>query len=297
VESEGRGWSSGIEGDDLDNVVRLPREWIGPLEELVPIGPRADPSAEAARQNSDTASGRSELHEHAPRASASGSDQLDADSGTDCLTADAFWGAGSRALHQVVQLPHADQRLAERAAAPTGARDLTGRREVPGPRWHLTRSRLGLGCLACATVLVWTLVAVSTVADPSYAPNLKSHSSEPLGQALASLGGGTGHARGGEGRHASRRRAVVVHRTNPHRSTSRPGNASAHEAQVTAPSTITDASTGGAAGGTRTSAAKSTSTPTAGSTVKAGSIRSVGASSGAALAANGLPAPGGPPPP
>lgn len=293
MESEGRGWSSGIEGDDLDNVVRLPREWIGPLEDLVPIGPRADRTADAEDQVSDVASRGLELLERAPDGCAGSGREPDAGGAIDCLTADEFWGAGSRALHQVVQLPRTDQKSAGSTEETHATGDLLGGREAAGPG-RFTRSRVRLGCLACATVLIGTLAAVSTVADPSYAPNRKSQSSERLGRALASVGANARHTSSNAGR---RRRTVVVHRSNTHRSTLATGEASAHEAQVTSPSTITDASTGGAAGGTGTSAAKSTSTPTTGSTVTAGSTRSVGASSGAALAASGLPAPGGPPPP
>jgi hypothetical protein len=291
VESEGRGWSSGIEGDDLDNVVRLPREWIGPLEDLVPIGPRADRVADAEGE-SDVASGRLELLQQGPGASGHGSPDAGA---ADWLTADAFWGGGSRALHQVVQETRADDKSAERAPGADGTSGLTDPRGAAGSRL-LKRSRVGLGCLVGVTVLIGALAIVSTVADPSYAPSMKSQSSERRGQVLASVGGRARHASGIAGRHSSRRRTVGVHQSSPRRPASPTGLTSAHEAQAPSPSTITDASTGGAAGGTGTSAAKSTSTPTAGTTVTTGAARSVGASSGA-VAASGLPAPGGPPPP
>lgn len=67
---------------DEYNVVRLPREWLGPPEELVPIGPRADAAARAAE--GETASGS------LPPA------------------ADAFWSEDAAALHDAVQAPAVD---------------------------------------------------------------------------------------------------------------------------------------------------------------------------------------------
>ncbi len=60
--------------DTADNVVRFPRDWIGPLEELVPFGPSADRAAAV----------------EAPT-----------------LSADAFWGEDSGSLHAVMQAPRA----------------------------------------------------------------------------------------------------------------------------------------------------------------------------------------------
>ena len=59
-----------------ENVIRLPRDWLGPPEELVPIGPAA--RARAA--------------------------QRELDGGTP-PTADAFWSEDSAALHDAVQAP------------------------------------------------------------------------------------------------------------------------------------------------------------------------------------------------
>jgi hypothetical protein len=57
-------------------VIRLPREWLGPPEELVPIGPAARARA-AQREATDSTS----------------------------TTADAFWSEDSAALHDAVQAP------------------------------------------------------------------------------------------------------------------------------------------------------------------------------------------------
>jgi hypothetical protein len=61
---------------DEENVIRLPRDWLGPPEELVPIGPAA--RARAAQR---------ELNGHTPP------------------TADAFWSEDSAALHDALQAP------------------------------------------------------------------------------------------------------------------------------------------------------------------------------------------------
>ena len=72
-----------------ENVIRLPREWVGPLEELVPIGPGA--RARAA--------------------------QREAESGMP-TAADAFWSEDSAALHDAVQAPPGPAR--GRLDPPTG---------------------------------------------------------------------------------------------------------------------------------------------------------------------------------
>jgi hypothetical protein len=64
-------------GRSDENVIRLPRDWLGPLEDLVPIGPAAD-----ARRAADEP-----YAEEAPP------------------TADAFWTEDSAALHTAVQAP------------------------------------------------------------------------------------------------------------------------------------------------------------------------------------------------
>jgi hypothetical protein len=63
-----------------ENVVRLPRDWLGPREELVPIGPEAR-----------------------ARAAGLGLDDLPP-------TADAFWTEDAAALHDAVQGPSVDDR-------------------------------------------------------------------------------------------------------------------------------------------------------------------------------------------
>lgn len=79
---DGRTEDSGGLPRTEENVIRLPRDWLGPPEELVPIGPAA--RARAA--------------------------QRDAEAGLP-PTADAFWSEDSAALHDAVQAPAGIDRL------------------------------------------------------------------------------------------------------------------------------------------------------------------------------------------
>jgi hypothetical protein len=120
-----------------ENVIRLPRDWLGPPEELVPIGPAA--RARAAQRD---------LDDGIPPA------------------ADAFWSEDSAALHDAVQAPLADVR--DRVAPPVGllppvaglcrarAVRFGGLGVVPGlRRLSLRRALLTLvtGALAAAAVI------------------------------------------------------------------------------------------------------------------------------------------------
>jgi len=91
------------DGDErtTENVVRLPRDWLGPREELVPIGPRA-----RAAQPPDT--------ESLPP------------------TAASFWGEDSGSLHSPMEAPR-DPSLGDGAPAASGA----ARRPRAMPRLRL----------------------------------------------------------------------------------------------------------------------------------------------------------------
>ena len=70
--------TTGREGEGQDNVVQLPRDWLGPREELVPFGPRAwaqDVSADPAAEEEGA------------------------------FAADDFWGENSESLHTAVRGP------------------------------------------------------------------------------------------------------------------------------------------------------------------------------------------------
>jgi len=82
-----------------ENVVWLPRDWLGPRDELVPIGPAAIARARAAREAAAGAAGPESVPEPPLPP-----------------TAHDFWGEGAAALHDAIQGPIAPHQ--ERTAAP-----------------------------------------------------------------------------------------------------------------------------------------------------------------------------------
>lgn len=79
VETEGPHIEEGVTGaQQRDNVVRLPRDWLGPREELVPFGPAAQQSPDDVRPPGPNASAGAE----AP------------------VSAAAFWGEESAAVQE-----------------------------------------------------------------------------------------------------------------------------------------------------------------------------------------------------
>jgi hypothetical protein len=90
------------------NVVRLPRDWLGPREELVPVGPAAGPVAPW---------------------------------GDDALppTAEAFWSEDSAALHGAVQAPTAQPASPSSSPAP-----LSSHKPPSRPAWRSRTRRLSI---------------------------------------------------------------------------------------------------------------------------------------------------------
>lgn len=128
--------------DSSGNVVRLPRDWLGPREELVPIGPRA----RAAERTDD--------------------DPADAQP----PTAASFWGEDSGSLQAPMQAPEEawsgewEPAAASRPGPPTVP---ATRRTIPLPhvRWSLgerlpPRRRVGaaIGCVAVGVLLVLAVI-------------------------------------------------------------------------------------------------------------------------------------------
>lgn len=107
------------------NVVRLPREWLGPLDELVPI--------------STTARGRAE-------------DAL-AGSAEAPPSASAFWSADSAALHDAVQAPTSQPAPSAASPPPVPA-------TLPGPRTPRLRSGRPRRLLAARRRYAAAVVAV-----------------------------------------------------------------------------------------------------------------------------------------
>jgi hypothetical protein len=153
---DGQPEDSGLTRNE-ENVIRLPRDWLGPPEELVPIGPAA--RARAAQR---------ELVGDMPP------------------TADAFWSEDSAALHDAVQAPAATS--GAYLDPPVGlVPPLAGRRMIPTlPR--LPRPRLdGVAARvswrrAAVTVAIVALIVVAAIGTsqepasrPGAAHRLASH--------------------------------------------------------------------------------------------------------------------------
>jgi hypothetical protein len=131
---DGRNEDAGGATRDEENVIRLPRDWLGPPEELVPIGPAA--RARAAQLEADDA---------APPA------------------ADAFWSEDSAALHDAVQAPPGG--VQEPLGPPAGlvdpdASQLRLRAGGLARLGGVPRMRMRWAAIAVPTVLLLVLAAI-----------------------------------------------------------------------------------------------------------------------------------------
>ena len=128
METEGRRTDGRQGGADVSNVVRLPVDWLGPREELVPFGPAADRDNEVA----DFA-----------------------------LGAEAFWGEQAASLHEPIQAPmpvvaHPVDEPAPRVAASrrTRRRHSLSFVVVAVSRGGLLAAVCGLACLLVVALVV-----------------------------------------------------------------------------------------------------------------------------------------------
>jgi hypothetical protein len=142
-----------MEGDGTDNVVRFPRNWIGPLEDLVPFGPAADRAAgaDALRLAADP--------QAAPDAPA--------------LSADAFWGEDAGSIHAVLQPPRAGPGAPRVAAGPAASGVAVG----PGVP--------GVAAAAIAPAAAAAAAPAAAGAAPRSEPTAARHATPWLGAALA----------------------------------------------------------------------------------------------------------------
>ena len=121
------------EGTETSNVFRLPVDWLGPREDLVPVGPRAD-------------------------AAAAGADAAAADPPLRAAAASDFWGEDSAAVQDAWQpLPASAPEPARKRARETTAP--RGRARAPRPVW-----------LAIAAVIVATVAVALGHAGSSASP-------------------------------------------------------------------------------------------------------------------------------
>lgn len=125
------------EGTETSNVFRLPVDWLGPREDLVPVGPRAD-------------------------AAAAGADAAAADPPLRAAAASDFWGEDSAAVQDAWQPLPASAQVGAPEPARKRARETTaprGRARAPRPVW-----------LAIAAVIVATVAVALGHAGSSASP-------------------------------------------------------------------------------------------------------------------------------
>ena len=163
-----------------ENVIRLPRDWLGPPEELVPIGPAA--RARAA--------------------------QRDAEEGLP-PTADAFWSEDSAALHDAVQAPQAQS--PERLDPPAGLiAPVAGRptRRL-GRVGRVRRGSWSWSVLAIPVVALLVLAVIGSSEGPAPQPATHAKSSHSTGGAQVAS---TSQAASGGGAAAKLKARATTHR-------------------------------------------------------------------------------------
>jgi hypothetical protein len=157
-------------GPEASNVVRLPRDWLGPREALVPLGLLPDPGFRVSDLDADSGPRRSRGVTAPPF-----------EPPAPMVSADAFWGEEAQSLHQVVELPRRGQPSdsSEQASAQTiapqpadpGLAQATAvlsvaetqldeeRMHSTAPHYTPRRSRLGVALIGIMTLAVLGLVA------------------------------------------------------------------------------------------------------------------------------------------
>jgi hypothetical protein len=258
VEREGPQTDPGSKGDaQSDNVIRLPVEWLGPLDELVPIGgapPASDPPA------SDP-----------PPASVTSDASATSNSGSSVsipvahtipvpLAADDFWGEESSSVQTVfdggrmTEAPSDPLPRPELAAAPWAA----GFRGARARRWSGQRVPLRAGGLVVAAAAVVCALTVGAVNSgrPRTRPVIATAGTAAHRRAYAHVARHTAPV--GRSRHAPEVAATAVRYTPPARRTT----ASATPASYQAPAL--------AAGSTPPSGAESGGSSNSGGAAKTG---------------------------
>jgi hypothetical protein len=176
VKADDRRTEDGGGGDQTEsNVVRLPREWIGPIEELVPFGPSARSSKTSL-------------------ASVAGDDLIPPGP-------DDFWSEDSAAVQDALQAPSAARRpnVADTSGGPVSSvweRALRNTRRLHRPR----RATAVVGLIAITTATPVIVIA----ADRSSAPKIGAHRSVAAttkpsadsGEAANTILGGLAHDTG-----------------------------------------------------------------------------------------------------
>ncbi len=142
--TEGRQTEAGErEAHPRATVVRLPRDWLGPREELVPFGPRADGQNAGGAVRSD---------EPPP-----GAEEAATSADEPPPSAEDFWGERSAAIHNALQAPADDP-----AAVGTA-----GTRRPPRSRGRLDRRMVAAAAGSLAVAAVVLLAVSSGFSGPS----------------------------------------------------------------------------------------------------------------------------------
>lgn len=133
-------------------VVQLPRDWFGPREELVPVGPQARRESEGAGPRLTGVTGEG-AHDAAPGEDASGP-AADPDASARAPMAVDFWG-GVTAVEDLVPFPsHSTHQASARRSTRNEGAGSRGRRL--GARAHLLRSvQIGSGRTVSVGVAVF----------------------------------------------------------------------------------------------------------------------------------------------
>ena len=165
--------AGGREVTSASNVVRLPRDWLGPREDLIPFG------AGAHRAAVDDDAGAGATNDPPFTAPPSAND---------------FWGEHSEALHDAVQGPAtidgaalvdetAELHGADGGHVPASAAG--GRIRLAGPHWQATRpAALAAAGIAAAAILL--AVVLGAASSPSPSPG--SSDREPRSSLLSNVG-------------------------------------------------------------------------------------------------------------
>jgi len=150
------------------NVVRLPRDWLGPREELVPFGPEDRARAREARAAGGLVAAPSSPAGEVPTA------DLYADTPP---AATDFWSEDSAALHDAIQGPGA-QSLPDSAQAPVAVPGLARREQPRAGTVRLRVRRRWIGTVGAAT-------AVTAVASLLWASNASHNGPNALRSAAS----------------------------------------------------------------------------------------------------------------
>jgi hypothetical protein len=199
VETDGRGGEEGRrEGPDQSNVVPFPRDWIGPRDELVPVGPGAEdraPEPEASVL---------ELPREVPP------------------TAADFWGEDAAAIHDPVERPDlreidgapaasSSSRRRQHGSAPTIPRGAIPRRFSWRPRVRVAASPVPRRLAPWVAALGAVVVVAGSLAGLQSAPP-QSRASRPSTPIAAAIGRGEQHRVANAAHRVARARPKPPHR-------------------------------------------------------------------------------------